>query len=697
MKASNFSRRDFLALPAAAAATFPGVAYRDYARCLPDYLRQLARRAYQARNAALAAIATPDAARRRQAWARATFWKLTGGMPERTSLNARTVGQFERDGYRVEKVLYQSLPELYVPANVYIPTNAKPPFPGVLFQMGHTLNGKAYDSYQYCCQGLARLGFLVVAFDPMGQGERVYYPDAANRRTRLASSDDEHTTPGKQMLLTGDSATRMQAWDAVRSLDYLASHPLADPKRLASTGQSGGGTQTMHLIAADDRLAAAVVCSGNTENVACANFNPPGSTDDAEQDFVYSGAEGFDRWDTLYPFAPKPLLITVSDHDPAGTYSSNYISNGWEEFQKLRRFYGVLGKPDLVSWSDTPLPHGLSYDSRLQVYNFFRRHLQGQTKPLEEEPKVEMEPDETLWVTEGGNVKSLHGSTPFRANQARRPAPSAMPLDRLLRLERPPADAHVTVQRRVPSRGIWIEAVEVQSAGPVWLPAWLYRPRTDPGDKPLVIALDPAGHNTRWREGELYQELARKGYTVLATDVRGTGDLTPEYPRGAAGHARSHQDEENYSWGSLILGRPLVGQRTADILAWVNALSRHAPVARKKLVLAASSRLTLPALFAAALEPRISQLYLSGGLVSYRSIVETEEFSTPFAGFVPDVLLHTDLPEIAASIAPRRVCLAGTVDAAGDRMDPGSVRAIYAGSHIDVRPRAQWDVEALSL
>ena len=151
----------------------------------------------------------------------------------------------------------------------------------------------------------------------------------------------------------------MQVWDAVRSLDYLAAHPLVDPKRLASTGQSGGGTQTMHLLAADDRLAAAVVCSGNTENVACANFNPPGSTDDAEQDFVYSGPVGFDRWDVFYPFAPKPLLITVSDKDSFGTYSSNYISSGWEEFQKLRKVYALAGKtekPGVVRYAAAARP-----------------------------------------------------------------------------------------------------------------------------------------------------------------------------------------------------------------------------------------------------------------------------------------------------------------------------------------------------
>ena len=140
-------------------------------------------------------------------------------------------------------------------------------------------------------RGSHALGYVVLAFfDPMGQGERIYVtPDASGHSTRRESADDEHSHPGKQMLLVGDSASRFQLWDAVRSLDYLASHPLVDPQRLASTGQSGGATLTMMLAAVDPRLAAAVVSSGNTENVACANFNPPGSTDDAEQDFIYSG------------------------------------------------------------------------------------------------------------------------------------------------------------------------------------------------------------------------------------------------------------------------------------------------------------------------------------------------------------------------------------------------------------------------
>ena len=110
----------------------PSVRYRDYSRCLPDYLRMLAERAYGLRNTEIARLTTASEIRERQRWVTRIFWELAGGMPERTPLNARTVGSFEREGYRLEKVVYESQPNFHVSANLYIPTRGRPPFPGVL-------------------------------------------------------------------------------------------------------------------------------------------------------------------------------------------------------------------------------------------------------------------------------------------------------------------------------------------------------------------------------------------------------------------------------------------------------------------------------------------------------------------------------------------------------------------------------------
>lgn len=650
----------------------------------------------------MAASQTVQDVRRRQSWIRKTFWKLIGGMPERTPLNLRVVGGFQRRGYHVENLIYESRPGVYVSANLYIPRDAGPSLPGVLFQMGHALNGKASGPYQRCCQALAQLGYVVLAFDPMGQGERVHYPDASGFRTRLPSADDEHTIPGRQMLLVGDTATRWQVWDAVRSLDLLASHPLVDPRRLGSTGQSGGGTLTMMLACVDDRLAAAAVASGNTENFACKDFNPPGSTDDAEQNLLGSAPLGLDRWDLLYPLAPKPLLVSVSEKDFFGTYSTNYLSSGREEFAKLKRIYEIFGASERLAWTSTPLPHALAYDTRLKIYNWFARWLKGEDRPVEEEPPTEPERDRQLWATASGSVVRDSGSkTPFEITRemARKlppPRPTREGLARLLSLDRPPQPPAFRTLGKARLRGLDVEAVEVASAPHVWVPAWIFLPQRPVTARHVLLILDPAGRNARWREGDLYQTLAAKGCMVCAADLRGIGDLAPELARGPAHYARSHADEEHWSWASLILGKPLLGQRVSDILAVVAALAGYPAARNKPIRLAARRGLTLPALCAAALEPGIEKLYLAGCLVGLRELVETENYNHSLANFVPGMLLEADLPEIAGLVAPRRIVLAGAVDGAGRTLPIGQTRARWSAPSVEILEGERWDEESLS-
>jgi len=664
-----------LSLAALHAQSLPErVPYRDYPRVLPDYLRGIVAAALQRRRAAMAQLKTADAVRERQRWARETFLRIIGGLPQRTPLATRVTGEFERPNYRVQKLVYESQPGLLVSANLYLPKTGTGPFPGVLFQMGHSPNGKAADTYQRGCQGLAQLGYVVLAFDPIGQGERINYPGSTGA-TRLSSVDEEHTKPGRQMLLVGDTMSRWQLWDAIRSLDVLAGHPLVDKRRLASTGQSGGATLTMLLACVDDRLTAAAVSSGNTENVVCADFHPPGATDDAEQDFVGSTPLGFDRWDVLWPFAPRPLLIITSARDFFGTYSPTYESNGLEEYGYLSGAYSTLAAAEKIERRESPLPHGFSYEQRVEVYRFFERHLKGSDRQIDREPPVHPEPGEVLLAAGG-----LKTRTPFemvREKAASIATPSAVPdLAALLGVRRRRVTAKVLGQ--VASDGCSIRAIDVDA-----VPAWIF----DPGRRgaPTLLVLDSAGRNHGWQEGGLYHRLAQSGILVCAADVRGIGDLTPEFSPGAAGYEREHQDEENYAWGSLILGRSLLGQRVTDILGLVDALG-------DRVTVAARGRLTVPALCAAAMDKRISSLYLAGHLLSWRNIVETEDYTHPLSNFVPDVLRHTDLPQLAASVP--RLMLAGVVDAAGIDLPADRVRQIYPTA--EIKEKVNWNFEGLS-
>jgi cephalosporin-C deacetylase-like acetyl esterase len=668
----------------------PPIHYREYSRCLPDYLSGLAADAYARRNARIAKLTTPAAIREHQAWARSTFMKLIGGVPERTPLNTRTIGTFERSGYRVEKLVYEGRPGLFVTANLYLPSSGAPQYPAVLFQMGHSANGKCYVPYQRCCQGLARLGYIVLAFDPMGQGERVYYPRPGETATRLRSSDEEHTLPGRQMLLVGDTSSNMQLWDAVRSLDVLASHPQVDAKRIASTGQSGGGTITMLLCAVDERVACAAVCSGNTENFATQPFFPPGSTDDAEQDFVGSGRVAFDRWDLLWPMAPKPLLVGTSAHDFFGTYSPSYESSGREEFAKLGRAYAALGSAGALESFETPLPHGLSYSMRLSVYNFFERHLKGSRREIAEEPPTSPEPDETLWCGKSGNaVRDFGSRTPFamlseKARGIATPEVGPADLRDLLGVGPMATGAKLEVLATTKYANCQVQAVEVNTASKVWCPAWVFLPKGS--WTKLLLVLEPNGRNGHWREDDLYPQLAESGMAVCAADVRGVGDLQPRFGSGGSvNYAREHQSEENYAWSSLILGRSLLGQRITDILWLTKSLAQAYPAA--SIIIAARDKMTVPALCAAAIETRISKVYLAWHLASWRSLTESETYSQTLANFAPGILQTTDLPQIARSIAPRAVIVAGATDAAG--------RILRQAPYVDYRAESPWDISTL--
>jgi hypothetical protein len=234
-----------------------------------------------------------------------------------------------------------------------------------------------------------------------------------------------------------------------------------------------------------------------------------------------------------------------------------------------------------------------------------------------------------------------------------------------------------------PLRGAQATPVEIETEAGVWVPAWIFEPR--PAKPKGTMLLLQSSRLVGFREEELFHQLALAGWRVCIPDLRGAGDLTPEFGRGAARHARNHNEEESWAWASLFLGKPLAGQRVTDIRAAVGALG-------ERVTVAAIGRMTVPALIAASLEPRIETLYLAGGLVSFRSIIHTENYTHPFANFIPGIVNHTDLPEIARGVS--KLVLAGVVDAAGKPVAGDAVRELYPRAAVEAKPA--WDAARLS-
>ncbi|MGC3966982.1 MAG: twin-arginine translocation signal domain-containing protein [Pirellulales bacterium] len=145
-----------------------------------------------------------------------------GPWPERTPLNPQVTGVVERDAYRIEKVIFESRPQFYVTANLYLPKTVKGRIPGVVGSCGHSPNGKAHTAYQSFAQGLARQGYACLIFDPIGQGERLQYVDE-NLKPRVGMGTSEHMMAGNQQAIVGEFFGSWCAWDGMRALDYLLS------------------------------------------------------------------------------------------------------------------------------------------------------------------------------------------------------------------------------------------------------------------------------------------------------------------------------------------------------------------------------------------------------------------------------------------------------------------------------------------
>ena len=177
--------------------------FRDVHGMLSAYLRDKAFALIDERQRAIAGIAGMDDLKARQRYWREHMLSYLGGLPERTPLNPQTVGTLDRGDYRIEKIVFESRPSFYVTANLYLPKNGRPPYPAILFPLGHENGAKAHEAWQRCLAGFARRGFVALAWDPLGQGERIQMYDEDFHDSKMPGSTVEHTIIGMQCLLTG--------------------------------------------------------------------------------------------------------------------------------------------------------------------------------------------------------------------------------------------------------------------------------------------------------------------------------------------------------------------------------------------------------------------------------------------------------------------------------------------------------------
>jgi len=718
---------------------------RDYADDLPQYLTRLVAEARAERLKILAGIATRDQALERQKYIRAKLWELLGGRLEERDfaavrfetvsfspgLKPRIVGSIEREGYRIDRLIYESRPGLYVTANLYVPAG-RGPFPAVLSPLGHSANGKAYALYQTLFHSLARKGYVVLAYDPFGQGERIEYPGPEPGTSRLGGATREHSYAGRRLLLLGVNFALYRAWDGIRGIDYLLTRDDVDPKRIGCGGQSGGGTLTMFLVALDERIQAAVVSEGNTENMAQEYFEPPGPVADAEQNIVPSLPAGLDRFDLLHAFAPKSLLICIGNKDAGTTYSPEHVRDGLAGFEELRATWRLFGAEERLKLVETPMRHGYNYEHRRASYAWYNRWLgrsgqatPGGVAPNDSEPPVRVEPDNKLWCTDTGFVvTSLKGETSFTLTRKlaqkiiHTEPPAVEDIWRVLGLagDDTPADprnragidraasvserssnlASQTPQLKWPGAPPMellsvtekydhvIEEVDLVSEREIHVPAWVVHPpdpKSEPPQRPAVLWLADAGKDPAVAEGGIAAEFSRASFVFCAAEVRGRGQCTPRPPsRGPRYYGG--RDEDGYVWDTLVLGRPMLGGYVRDAFLTLHYLRARPDVDAARVWVIGQGSMGVVALFALALYTGVRGGIVQSALTDYRSVVENDHYTAPFRMFLPSVLKHFDLPELAKLIAPRPLLLLNPVDQAGNRVAEHQARLRYPSATV---------------
>jgi cephalosporin-C deacetylase-like acetyl esterase len=683
---------------------------------LTNYLDAIAAKETAVRRATIAAITSRAQAEARQREVHQKILTLIGGLPDKTPLKPKVLGTTQADGFRIEKILYESQTNFPVTALLYLP-DAKPgtdqtteqKLPAIVVAPGHGFTGKATD-YTFAST-FARNGFAVLSYDPIGQGERLQYPDPNDpSKTLLKASTGEHGEAGLQPTLIGDALARTFAWDGIRAVDYLQSRAEIDPNRIGAFGCSGGGTMTALLGALAPRVhAIAVACYLTSFDTLLPTLGPQ----DAEQSTPNFIASGLDFPDWVEVAAPRPYAIisTAQDMFPyAGALAT---------VTEARRFYtlfdpasagaptgnpppGIPTGPTLNPDTSNSIPataplqwitgigrHGNLGPIAGQIVSFFLTHLaHSDAAPILPAPRApgaspfalpSTLPNDALQVTPTGQVstsypgsETVHTLTVKRYATLPKPKPLTEPqLQQAIRevtqaSVKPGDPAPINKQSpplaSPPEGDVHVRHRFTLATAPgINIQAEFYRPAD--GKHPMLLVLKdslaPALEPSRAEEIKRFRALADAGTAVLVIAPR------PSPPGNEETKAPILGPFYLTELRAELVGKTLLGLRVDDVIAAVNFMQGSTTGDGNQISAQASGHLGLVLLHAAALDPRLKHITVDDSLESYKSLLDAPMPIDAPEDILPGVLLRYDIPDLTRALGSRATItdsLPGTAD-----------------------------------
>lgn len=511
-------------------------------------------------------------------------------MPEKVALAPVVTGTLERDGYAIDRVYITSLPGHYVTGNLYRPTTkSAEKRPAVLFAHGHWKDGRLHDAGEAAAATavktgaepelargrffmqaipvtLARRGYVVFQYDMVGYADSTAIPHIL--KSGVPHPEGFADAMGELRL---QSLMGLQTWNGIRALDFLASQPDVDPKRIGMTGASGGGTQTFLLAAIDDRIAVAapavMVSTAMQGGCVCENCS-----------LLRVGTGNVELAGLI---APRPLALTA-----ANDWTKELLTKGYPDLQKLYRLYDAAKNVTAKAWPE--FPHNYNHPAREFVYSWFAQHLEGKPEAVIEnlfeptpvadlrvfDPKQPRPKDELgaaalrgklTFAADAAMAKCIPGDaaslaefrkvvgTALRAMVVQPSTPEEPTLDKVANEGGGPGEIE------------FVKVIVGRKGSPERIPAVGVKP-ADAKRGPFAIWLHPKGKESihvKKVAVESVAALLKAGFWVAAPDLLRTGEQTGE-------PAKVNEIYSGFTYG---YNRTLFAERVRDVLAVVNSLS----------------------------------------------------------------------------------------------------------------------------
>lgn len=626
----------FLAALLSAVLISPLTAQDSAARRHSEATNHLKRAALELSARCLDDVNTLDDWQQQRAQRRRELMDMLGlaPLPKRSPLHSRVTGTLDRPGYRVEKVVFQSSPGLYVTANFYLPKNAAQPLPTILYLCGHSPHPcGAKTQYQDRCQWFATHGYAVLVLDTLEFAEVA------------GLHHGTHNLNLWHWLSLGYTPAGVEVWNAMRALDYLESRREVDMNRIGLTGISGGGAITWYTAAVDDRIAvAAPSCSTFTYGNQAEHWLAPGQCDCIYYHNTY-------QWD--FPLvgaliAPRPLIILSGQKDtifPPDGYHAAY--------RRAKKVYDLYagGNSDRIREADEAVPHSDSPLLLLESRQWMQRWLKNDSTPLplEEKPVLRAEDPDDLKVLVTPPLDAINDRIHDRFINLPRPAMWSSRAGFEKRRSELLAALRAKVFGWFPKEPMSFEAqatgnsggwstryahfkeVTIVSEPGVRIRLQLHTPKAAPAPLPLLIQVKRPGDSIYSSDfDERLPLFARASILVIA-------------PRFAdqSMTASEHADvERTAAWS----GRTIASMQVWDTLRAIAWAIDEEKIEARRVALFGRGDAGVVALYAALFDNRVTSLVLAEPPASH--------WQRPA---LLNILRLTDIPEALAAMAPREV------------------------------------------